>query len=249
MTDQPDRTESTAPDGGFSPSNSALAGVVVLGLMVLVAVLAVLAFNAEDDELSTVDQPATTAPTTMVPSEPEPTEPDEPGVGAALVGLTEAEVRERYPLVRVVELDGEPGPVTMDLQPGRINLALEDGVVVRADVEGCEEVGDLEPTWLQQACDPDPAQDGPDTFGKLLAGEDEGAFTLEVGTGGDQYFQGMAIVVDPDRTRVLDSQGAPLTAQDLRPDDVVWVWTSGQCAESSPVQCELDALVVDRPAE
>jgi hypothetical protein len=46
---------------------------------------------------------------------------------------------------------------------------------------------------------------------------------------------------------VLDSTGTPLAAADLLPDDVVWIWT-GACAESSPVQCELQAIVVDRPA-
>lgn len=236
-TDQPDR------------STALLVGAVVLVLMVVVAVLAVAAFDADDDAgpgTGTDQLPSTSTPATSIP---EPTDPSErPGADSALVGLTELQVRELYPLVRVVELDGEPLPATMDLQPGRINLALEGDVVVAATTEGCEEAGPQDPEWLQQACDPDPAADGPDAFGKLLAGAADGEYTLEVGTQGDQYYQGMAIVIDPDRTRVLDTSGAPITAQDLRPDDVVWIWTAGACAESSPVQCELDAVLVERPA-
>lgn len=238
-----------ADESRYSPTNAAIAGVTVLVLMVAVAVIAVASFDADRDEDQVVSGGApTTAPTTMVPAEPEPVPgPTEPvGADSALVGLTEAEVRERYPLVRVVEVDGEPQMATMDLQPGRINLALEGGVVVGATVEGCEEAGPQDPTWLQQACAPDPDADGPDATGKLLAGSADGEFTLEVGTAGDQYHQGMSVVVDPDRTRVVDTTGVPLTGADLRPDDVVWIWT-GECAESSPVQCEIQAIVVDRP--
>ena len=56
----------------------------------------------------------------------------------------------------------------------------------------------------------------------------------------------MTVAADPDLTRVLDSRGTPLSGQDLVAGDVVWIWT-GECAESSPVQCELQAIVVDRP--
>lgn len=247
MTEQHDHP--TDDTDGPDRSTAVLVGAVVLVLMVIVAVLAVAAFDAEDDDLAE-RLPSTSAPVASTPEPaPEPTDPGgRPGDDSPLVGLTEAEVRERYPLVRVIEVDGMPLPATMDLQPGRIDLALEGDVVVAATTEGCDEAGPQDALWLQQACDPDPATDGPDASGKLLAGTTDGGFTLEVGTQGDQYFQGMAVVVDPDRTRVLDSQGTPLGAQDLRPDDVVWLWTAGACAESSPVQCELDAVVVDRPA-
>lgn len=244
MTDQHDQltAEPERPDRPMA----IVVGAVVLVLMVIVAVLAVASFDADDEQPGGDSAPSGTLPVTSVP-EPMPTEPAErPGADSPLVGLTEAEVRERYPLVRVVERDGVPVPATMDLQPGRIGLALEGDVVVAATTEGCDEAGPQDAGWLQQACDPDPATDGPDAFGKLLAGAADGEYTLEVGTQGDQYYQGMAIVIDPDRTRVLDTEGAPITAQDLRPDDVVWIWTAGACAESSPVQCELDAVVVER---
>ena len=244
-TEQPH--DAGTPDGSPStPGKVAVVGVVVLVLMVLLAVVAVLAFDAEEDDDVLVDEP-TTAPTTMEPSEPEPADPAEPaGADSALVGLTEAEVREMYPVVRVVEVDGEPLATTMDLQPGRINLALDGDTVVGATAEACDELTGQEPVWMQQSCDPDPGTDGPQADGKLLADAD-GGFTLEVGTQGDQYHQGMAVEVDPDRTVVRGSDGAPLSAQDLTADDVVWIWTA-ECAESSPVQCTIDAIVVDRPA-
>jgi hypothetical protein len=236
--------EGTPVEQGATPGTVAAVGITVLLLMVLLAVAAVLVFDAEDEVVVVDDTATTTTPTTMVPSEPEPVEPV--GTDSPLVGLTEGEVRERYPLVRVVEVDGEPLMATMDLQPGRINLALADGVVVGATTEGCEEAGPQDPEWLRQSCDPAPDADGPNATGKLLAGVTDGEFTLEVGTEGDQYFQGMTVGVDPDTTRVLDSTGTPLAAADLLPDDVVWIWT-GTCAESSPVQCEIQAIVVDRP--
>ncbi len=244
MSDQHDDLDTS--DDRFTTANTALVGLGVLVAMVIVAVLGYLAFDAERDDV-VADGVGTTAPTTMVPSEPAPAEPAEPlGADSALVGLTEAQVRELYPLVRVVQVDGQVLPATMDLQPGRISLAIEGDTVVGATVEGCEEAGAQDATWLQQSCDPDPDNDGPNASGKLLA-DGESGFTLEVGTEGDQYYQGMSVAVDPDLTRVLDSNGTPLVAEDLTADDVVWIWT-GDCAESSPVQCEIQAIVVDRPA-
>ena len=244
--DDPDTTE----DSRFTPANTAAVAVGLLAVMVLVAVLGYLAYDAEQDDV-VADGPAVTLPTvttTVVPTEPEPAAPL--GADSPLVGLTEAQVRELYPLVRVVQVDGQMSPTTMDLQPGRISLAIEDGTVVGATTEGCDEASAPDPEWIQQSCDPNPDTDGPDTTGKLLAAADgaDGAFTLEVGTDGDQYFQGMAVEADPDTTRVLDTNGTPLSGADLLPDDVVWIWTDGTCAESSPVQCNLTAIVVDRPA-
>ena len=244
MTDQHDPIDDPqAPR--FTPANAAIAGLTVLVLMVLVAVLAYLAFENEDDVVM-VDDTATTSPTTF-PTTGVPDEPATPaGADSALVGLTELEVRELYPLVRIVELDGEALPATMDLQPGRLNLSIEGGVVVAATAEGCEELTSEDAAWMQQACDPDPDSDGPDANGKLLEGED-GTLTLEVGTQGEQYYQGMTVAADPDQTRVVDTQGTPLSADDLGVGDVVWMWTDA-CLETSPVQCEIRAIVVDRPA-
>jgi hypothetical protein len=248
MTDEP-----TAPDEPtgqddpmFSASTASITGIAVIVVIAAVAAV-ILLFPGDDDQVVSGDAPTTTAPTTMLPTEPEPVEPTPPaGADSALVGLSELEVRERYPIVRLVEVDGEPLAVTMDLQFGRINLAVADGVVVGTTTEGCEELNDEVPSWQQQACNPDPAADGPNTFGKLLAGPDGASLTLEVGTDGDEYYQGMTVTVD-ETTILRDTTGAPIAADDLRPDDVVWIWT-GECAESFPVQCSIQALVVDRPA-
>lgn len=244
MTDEP-----TAANGDIEPSttNAAITGLVVVAIIAALAVVALLVFDA-DDEVVTGDGPTTTSPTTVAPAAPEPEEPMPPlGADSPLVGLQELEVRELYPLVRLVEVDGEPLQVTMDLLPGRINLAVADGVVVGATTEGCEELTGEIPNWQAQSCDPDPATDGPDAFGKLLAGAEGEPLALEVGTGGDEYYQGMAITAD-DTTLLRDTTGAPLVAEDLRPDDVVFIWTSGGCRESFPVQCDFAAIVVDRPA-
>ncbi|MDQ2677619.1 MAG: hypothetical protein M3Y51_02660 [Actinomycetota bacterium] len=229
-------------------SNATVVGLVIVVLLGALALVAILMFRDQnDDEVVTGDDGVeTTAP------EPDVTEPEEPvtseplGADSPLVGMTELEVRERYVSVRVVEVDGEPLPATMDLQPGRINLALEGDTVVGATVEGCDELGDDAAPWMAQACDPDPDSDGPNASGKLLAdpaGGDE--LTLEVGTQGDQYHQGMTVRPASDETIVRTTDGTPLTADELRPDDVVFVWT-GACRESSPVQCDIHAIVVDR---
>lgn len=219
--------------------------------VVLMAVLAAVVLATDDEDALVAEEPTTTteATTTMVPTEPEPIDPapgDAAGTDSALVGLTELEVRELYPLVRVVEIDGQSLPATMDLLPGRINISVADGAVVAATTEGCEELTDDSPTWMQQACDPDPEADGPDSFGKLIAGEGDG-LALEVGFNADEYYQGMAVTAD-DMTMLRDTTGAPLAADELVDGDVVWIWTTGGCNESSPVQCDMAAIVVDRPA-
>ena len=247
MTEPTDPIERPGADTpSKSSSNATLVGLVIVVLLGVLAVVAVLAFRADDDDVVSGDGAGTTAP------EPDVTEPEEPvtseplGADSPLVGLTELEVRERYPLVRVVEVDGEPLPATMDLQPGRINLALEGDEVVGATVEGCEDMADDAPEWMAQACDPDPDNDGPTTSGKLLADPAGGeALTLEVGTQGDQYHQGMTVRPAGDETLIRTLDGTPLMADELLPDDVVYVWT-GTCRESSPVQCDIHAIVVDR---
>ena len=250
-------TEPTEPTDGqradadarnASSSNATLVGLVIVVLLGILAVVAVLVFRADDDEVVSGDgsDTETTAP------EPDVTEPDETttseplGADSPLVGMSELEVRERYVLVRVVEVDGEPLAATMDLQPGRINLAIEGDEVVGATVEGCEELPADAPEWMAQACDPDPENDGPSSSGKLLADPDGGdELTLEVGTQGDQYHQGMVVRPASDETVIRTVDGAPLMADELVPDDVVFVWT-GTCQETSPVQCDIHAIVVDR---
>lgn len=235
---------------GDTGGPGAVAVTIGIAIVVLMAVLAAVVLSTDDDEDLVADEPTTTeATTTVLPTEPEPLDPpssEAPGSDSALVGLTELEVRELYPLVRVVEVDGEPLMTTMDLLPGRINISIADGTVVAATTEGCEELTDESPVWMQQSCDPDPSTDGPDTFGKLVAGEGD-ALALEVGFNADEYYEGMAVTPE-DMTAVRDTTGAPVGADELVVGDVVWIWTTGGCDESSPVQCDLAAVVVDRPA-
>lgn len=228
---------STGTDDRHSPSNVAIVTVVILALMAALALLGYQSMESDDDDL--VILPTTPgAPDTADPGAPEPAEP----VGA-LVGMTEAEVRELYPLVRVVEEDGVPRPSTMDIQTGRINLTMSGGEVLSHFTEGCEDLTSATASWIRQSCSPDPDTDGPDATGKLLDAGD--SFTLEVGTMGDQQYQGMTVSIDPARTVVLDTNGAFVDADELRPDDVVSLWVAA-CAESSPVQCSIDVLRIDR---
>jgi hypothetical protein len=46
---------------------------------------------------------------------------------------------EKWDIFRVVNIDGEPQPVTMDYRPGRINASIVDGVVTEFYIEGVEE--------------------------------------------------------------------------------------------------------------
>ena len=50
-----------------------------------------------------------------------------------------------------------------------------------------------------------------------------------------------------DEPSVRGTDGSVLSLDELGPNDVVWVWVDGGCRESSPVQCDLAAVVVDRP--
>lgn len=238
MTISEDQTKvPTSDDQGYTAANVAIATIVVLALMAVLAVLGYKSIESDDLHLQ-VDPTAPAAPGTARPSVPEPAEP-----AGSLTGMTEAQVRELYARVRVVEEDGVPRPSTMDLQTGRINLSLRDGVVTSSFTEGCEDVTSASPDWVRQACSPDPDRDGPDAVGKLLA--DGSSFTLEVGTAADQEYQGMAVEIDPASTIVLDANGALIDGDELRPDDVVSLWVAA-CAESSPVQCSIDVIVLDR---
>ena len=238
MTMAADETTASSGDSdGFSAANVAITTIVVLVLMAVLAVLGYKSMESDGVRLQ-VDPTTPASPGTALPSVPEQPEP-----ASSLVGMTEAEVRELYARVRVVEEDGVPRPSTMDLQAGRINLSLRDGVVTSSFTEGCEDVTSATPAWVRQACSPDPDRDGADAVGKLLADGD--SFTLEVGTTGDQEYQGMTVAVDPADTIVLDANGSPVAAEELRPDDVVSLWVAA-CAESSPVQCSIDVIVLDR---
>ena len=43
---------------------------------------------------------------------------------------------EKGDIFRVINIDGEPQPATMDYRPGRVNTSIVDGIVTEFYVEG-----------------------------------------------------------------------------------------------------------------
>ncbi len=62
------------------------------------------------------------------------------------IGLTEeqaeAKAKENNVPLRVVERDGKPLPMTMDLVNGRVNVTIKDGKVVSAQIENVEPISE-----------------------------------------------------------------------------------------------------------
>lgn len=166
------------------------------------------------------------------------------GADSPLVGLTEAEVRERYPLVRVVEIDGQMKPMTMDLLVGRVNLTVVDGKVAGAFVEGCEDAGDLsgEIEWALDACDMSDS-DAPDATGTVAASPDGDAGRLVLRSQ-DSALDGIVLHPVDDQPAVRDAKGNPMDIGDLQVDDEVSVWTMGPCEAGDPPQCLIAAITV-----
>lgn len=224
-----------------------LAVAVATAVLVLAgAVALVLAWRGDGDDTGSPPAP------TRTPDEPAPDDgprgqhPSGLDVSHPLVGSEEARAREVYPLVRVEWRDGEAKMLTMDLLPGRVGLAVEDGTIVAAGAEGCEELPPDAATWQQQACDPAP-DDGATVWGRLL--DEAGALVLEPGAGADRYYERMQVApwssdVD-DQLVAVDMDGTPVSQDDLRAGQSVWLWTSGPCEERYPVACPLDAIVVE----
>lgn len=223
--------------------------LVALGVAVAVLVLAgvvALWWNRGGGEVEAGDT------TTSAPAGPgAPTPPDGPGFedlgldpAHPLVGRPESEVRTVHPLVRVAWRDGEPLMLTQDLRPGRVDVAVRDGVVVAAAAEGCDDLPDGAPGWVRAACDPSP-DDGATVWGTLRGG-DAGGLALEPDPDADRYYEGLAVAGAGDIPLLVDLEGAPLTAGELRDGQRVWLWIDGPCAESFPVRCDVAAMVVSR---
>src|SRR5690606_21756849 len=119
------------------------------------------------------------------------------------------------------------------------DIAVEGDTVIGATVE-CPDEADAAPEWQLQACDPQPS-DGPTVWGKLIPGPDGSSLVLEPGFGADRYYAGMAVTsstVDGSPTVV---SGPVASVDELRAEDVVWLWIPGGCRESNPVQCDIAA--------
>lgn len=245
MTDQQDQRPDDAADGRAG-STGLVVGLVVVAVAALVGVVVLAGGDGEDDQVVAED-PGGSGTTSTVAATTSTTDADtgQEGPGDDFVGMSELQVRERTPLVRVVERDGEPLPATMDLQPGRVNLTVRDGEVVAATVEGCDDLAGSEPDWVAAACSPG-EESGPDSFGKLVPVDGGDSLALEVGFEADPYYDGMVVVPATGTPMVRGMDGASLEPTDLRAGDVVLVWVAEGCAVSDPVQCELSAIVVDR---
>ena len=218
----------------------AAAAVIVMGLIGAVAL--------DDDrsaEVATVpphgDDPAassTTDTTTTDTTTASTTTSTSP-----FVGRTEQALRETYPVVRTLFRDGRAVDGGYDLVPGRISITVDGGIVTAAGVE-CPETMKLA-GWAFQACNPGP-DDGPTVWGKLIPG-DAGELRLEPGFNADRYYEGLLIgPSNTGRAPVHDMSGAEVAVGDLRAEDVVYLWMHDGCRESAPVQCTINAIVVDR---
>ncbi len=99
--------------------------------LVIIACLAFSCQPKEDgaSEIPIVPDPADRSPANNRPMTPSPGDPD------PYLGLTREAAGERADaagiLHRVVEIDGESRPVTMDHRPDRVNFAIRDGLVIR----------------------------------------------------------------------------------------------------------------------
>lgn len=236
-----------------------LAVAVSAAVLVVAGVVTLVLLGGADDDAG-VDEPDADPATGSDGRDAEdPVDPTDPAALPAgldpqhpLVGRTELEAREVYPIVRVEWVDGEAMMLTMDLVPGRVGLAVEDGVIVAAGAEGCEELPSEPAVWQRQACDPS-SDDGATVWGRLI--DQEGGLALEPGAGADRYYEQMQVVplsAHPDRAGpdgqpvVVDLEGGPVAESALRAGQSVWLWITGGCEERFPVGCTVDALVVER---
>lgn len=58
----------------------------------------------------------------------------------------------------------------------------------------------------------------------------------------DDYYEGMDLLLD--EADLVDEDGKELAPQDVLDGAQVEVWTTGSCAESSPVQCGIERVRV-----
>lgn len=81
----------------------------------------------------------------------------------------------------------------------------------------------------------------PDVTGVVHVGSDEGGAVLAEAS--DRYFEGMSLLKgDPLIVRLEGSRR--IEPSELDAGEGVKVWVGDVCAESDPVQCEIEALLV-----
>jgi hypothetical protein len=82
----------------------------------------------------------------------------------------------------------------------------------------------------------------PEVTGRLVVDDR----SVRLGEESDSYFAGMVLVAgDDDDVLVVDEGGEALSRDDLAEGMLVDVWVGDACAESYPVQCDIEALRVD----
>jgi hypothetical protein len=64
----------------------------------------------------------------------------------------------------------------------------------------------------------------------------------------DAYYEGMGLARHDGDPLVVGPDGDVLSVSDLRDGDEIAVWIDGACAESYPVQCDVVAIRITRPA-
>jgi hypothetical protein len=64
----------------------------------------------------------------------------------------------------------------------------------------------------------------------------------------DAYYEGMGLSRSDGEPLVVGPDGDVLSVTDLADGDEIAVWVEGACAESYPVQCDVVAIHITRPA-
>jgi hypothetical protein len=88
----------------------------------------------------------------------------------------------------------------------------------------------------------------PDATGVVGAGVGDSQPTGFLAQSSDSYYDGMGLWRSDSEPVVVGADGDVLSVTDLNTGDEIDVWVAGGCAESFPVQCDVVAIRVIRPA-
>lgn len=72
--------------------------------------------------------------------------------------------------------------------------------------------------------------------------------TRSLADSSDGYYEGMGLSRNDGEPLVVGPDGDVLSVTDLADGDEIAVWVEGGCAESYPVQCDVVAIRIIRPA-
>jgi hypothetical protein len=88
----------------------------------------------------------------------------------------------------------------------------------------------------------------PDVTGVVGAGVGDAQPTGFLAQPSDSYYDGMGLWRGDGEPLVVGPAGDVLSVTDVNNGDEIAVWVAGGCAESFPVQCDVVAIHVIRPA-